>query len=97
MVKITNEQRHEISNNVACATCKSLGYSMTVKLLTKHNLAFLSLKGGCTGSSECTIVKVPHCWKSHVMAQMYSHLKHAYTDVKWVHYLYLLCKFKYDL
>ena len=25
---------------------------MTVKLLTKHHLEFLSLKGGCTGSSE---------------------------------------------
>ena len=32
--------------------CKSLEYSMTVKLLTEHPLEFLSLKGGCTGSSE---------------------------------------------
>ena len=42
---------------------------MSVKLLTEHNLEFLSLKGGCTGSSESTLVKMPHCWKSHVAAQ----------------------------
>ena len=38
---------------------------MSVKLLTDHHLRFLSLKGGCTGSSESTLVKMPHCWKSH--------------------------------
>ena len=43
---------------------------MTVKLLTEHHLEFLRLKGGCTGSSESIHVKVPHCWKSHVVAQM---------------------------
>ena len=43
---------------------------MSVKLLTEHHLAFLSLKGGCTGSSESTLVKIPHCWKSHATAQM---------------------------
>ena len=42
---------------------------MIVKLLTVHQLEFLSFKGGCTGSSESTLVKMPHCWKSHVMAQ----------------------------
>ena len=39
---------------------------MIFKLLTEHHLEFLSLKGGCTGSSESTLVKMPHCWKSHV-------------------------------
>ena len=39
---------------------------MTAKLLTEHNLEFLTLKGGCTVSSESTLVKMPHCWKSHV-------------------------------
>ena len=43
---------------------------MSVKLLTEHNLEFLSLKGGCTGSSESTHVKMPHCWKSHATAQI---------------------------
>ena len=47
---------------------------MTVKLLTEHHLELLSLKGGCTGSSESTLVKMPHCWKSHVTAQMISTL-----------------------
>ena len=43
---------------------------MSVKLLTEHHLEFLSLKGGCTVSSESTLVKIPHCWKSHVAAQI---------------------------
>ena len=41
---------------------------MSVKLLTEHNWEFLSLKGGCRGSYESTLVKMPHCWKSHAMA-----------------------------
>ena len=31
------------------------------KLLTEHRLEFVSLKGGCTGSSESTLVKMRHC------------------------------------
>ena len=38
---------------------------MTVKLLTDYHLEFLSLKEGSTGSSDSTLVKMPHCWKSH--------------------------------
>ena len=41
---------------------------MSVKLLTERHLEFTSLKGGCTGSSESTLVKISHCWKSHVTA-----------------------------
>ena len=79
------EPRHEISNNVVCATSKvsdqpghtrslirtfvsRLKYSMNIKLVTEHHLEFLSLKGGCTGSSEFIHVKIPHCWKSHATA-----------------------------
>ena len=40
---------------------KSLEYYMSVKLLTEHRLEFVSLKGGCKGSSESTLVKMPHC------------------------------------
>ena len=40
---------------------------MIVKLLIEHHLEFLSLKGGCTGSYESTLVKMPHCWKSHII------------------------------
>ena len=43
----------------------------TFKLLTEQHLELLSLTGGCTGSSESMNVKMPHCWKSHVAAQMY--------------------------
>ena len=43
---------------------------MSFKLLTEHHLGFLSLKGGYTCSSEYIRVRMQHCWKSHVMAQM---------------------------
>ena len=43
---------------------------MIVRLLTDHHLEFLSLKGGCTCSSESTHVKMPHCRKSHALAQL---------------------------
>ena len=43
---------------------------MIVKLLTEHHLEFLSLKGGCRGSSVSTHVKMSHCLKSHATAQI---------------------------
>ena len=39
---------------------------MIVKLLTEHHLEFRSLKGGCRGSSESTLVKMSNCWKSEI-------------------------------
>ena len=54
---------------------------MNVKLLTEHNVEFLGLKGGCTGSSKSTNVKMTHCWKSHVAAYILflnSHLNHKH-------------------
>ena len=54
---------------------------MTVMLLTEQHLEFLSLKGGCTGSSESTPVKMPHCWKSHVTAHLNITLLELYTIV----------------
>ena len=48
----------------------SIGYSTIVKLWTEHHLEFLSLKGGCRGSSESTHGKMPHCWKSLALAQV---------------------------
>ena len=85
--KLIHEARHEISNNVVCATSKAsdqpahmrslirafvsqLDYSVNVKRLTEHYLEFLILKRGCIGSSESTLVKMPHCWKSHDAAHM---------------------------
>ena len=43
---------------------------MSVELLTEHYLEFLGLTGGCTGLSEFTHVKMPHCWKSRVTAHI---------------------------
>ena len=43
---------------------------MIVKLLTEHNLEFLSLKGGYRGSSESTLVKMSNCWLSHAAAHI---------------------------
>ena len=44
---------------------------MTNKLLTELHLELLSFKEGCRGSSESTLVKMPHCWKSHALAQIF--------------------------
>ena len=44
---------------------------MTVKLLIEHNLEFLNLEGGYTGSSESIHVKMTHCWKSHITAHIF--------------------------
>ena len=54
---------------------------MIVKLLTDHHLEFLSLKGGCRGSSESTLVKMPHCWKSHAVSRLclFTGLYNRYT------------------
>ena len=81
---LTFEPVHEISNNVVCATSKASDQPvhthslirafacslniLSVNLLNEHHLEFLSLKEGCTGSSESTLVKMPNCWKSLVTA-----------------------------
>ena len=49
---------------------------MLVKLLAEHYLEILSLKGGYTGSSESTLVKMPHCWKSRAAAHLLSCLNY---------------------
>ena len=50
--------------------CLPLEYSIILRLPTEHHMEFLSFYGGCTCSSEFTLVKMPHCWKSHVISQM---------------------------
>ena len=52
---------------------------MIVKLLTEHHLEFLSLKGGCGGLSESTLVKMSNCLKSHALAHLLSLL--VFLDV----------------
>ena len=52
---------------------------MIAKLRTEHHLEFLSLKGGCRGSSQSTHVKMSNCWKSHAAAQLLvSHFLHLF-------------------
>ena len=43
---------------------------LPVKLLIEHNSGFFSITGGCTGSSEYTLAKLPHYWKTHVAAHV---------------------------
>ena len=54
---------------------------MIVKLLTEHHLEFLSLKGGCTGSSESPLVKMSNCWKSRALAHI-TLINHCKTGLK---------------
>ena len=58
---------------------------MSVKLLTNHLLEVLCLKGGCTGSSESTLVKMLHCWKS--MSQL---IYKGYMGFQWVYNDFLI-------
>ena len=62
--------RHEAHISYAYKLVDPKSPTMTVKLLTEHYFEILSLKGGCTGLSRSILVKIPHCWKSHVTAQI---------------------------
>ena len=81
--------------------CRSFEHSMSVKLLTEHHLEFLSLQGGCPGSSESTLVKMSHCSKSRVVAQDMALLFQNYP-IKYMkqqkkkrgHYCFCICKLK---
>ena len=53
---------------------------MIVKLLTEHHLELLSLKGGCVGLSESTLIKMPHCWKSRATALMIEQTQYNASD-----------------
>ena len=64
---------------------------MSVKLLTEHHMEFLSLTGGCTCSSESTLVKMPLCWKSHAMAQIVVEDVGGVTF--WLYKFYTACYF----
>ena len=77
MIVPTMCDQQSLRSAYACAQSdqslsKSLKCSMSVKLLTEHHLEFLRFTGGYTGSSESTLVRMPHCWKSHVAAQLCS-------------------------
>ena len=58
---------------------------MTVKLLTEHHLEFLNIKGGYKGSSEFTLVKMPHCLKPHATAYIIvTHLLRVLIFLQWL-------------
>ena len=59
---------------------------MNAKLLSEQNLYYLSFKGNYTGLSECTLVKIPCCWKPRVMVQLL--FEAVYQTV----YLILVCR-----
>ena len=98
----TFEPRHENLNNVVCPTSKGSDQPAHMRTLIRafasslNTLWLLSywpnpfgvskLRGGCTGSSESTFVKMPHCWKSHVTALIYSsHEKNvSHWDFLWI-------------
>ena len=50
----------------------NINKSVKLPSQTEHHLEFLSLKRGCTGSSKYALVKMPHCLKSHVAAELYT-------------------------
>ena len=60
---------------------------MIVKLLTEHDLKFLSLKGGCRGLSESTLVKMSNCWKSRAVALIVWYALNSLILVKWTNIL----------
>ena len=66
------------------AFASAFEYSTSVKLLTKHHLEDRSFKGGCAGSSESTLIKIPQCWKSHAAAQFLRH----FMEPEFVPYLF---------
>ena len=81
-----NEPRHEISNNLICATSKATDQPAHMRSLIRAFASRLNilwvlsywlniiLKGGCKGSSESIHAKMPHCWKSHVAAEIYMYI-----------------------
>ena len=52
---------------------------MSVKLLSEHHLEVFSLKGGRTGTSESTLVKMPHYWKSRHGSYIDVEIYHMYA------------------
>ena len=63
---------------------------MSVKLLTEQHLEFLNLKGGWTGSSRSTCVKMLDCWKSHVRTHIFNNLVKSLLIMSACSYMYFL-------
>ena len=73
-----------ISNNVVCSTSRGSDQTAHTRSLIRAYACCLDIllllgywpiticdfKADCTGSSESILVKMSHCWKSHVTAQL---------------------------
>ena len=66
----TNKDQPGHTHSLIRAFASRSNILQVLSLLTEHHLDFLSLKGGCIGLSESALVKMPHCWKSHVTAHL---------------------------
>ena len=44
-------------------------------------MEFLGLKRVCTGWYGSTLVKMPHCWKSHVTAHLLFEIRNLYQSI----------------
>ena len=64
--KASDQPAHTRSLIRACARRLDILWLLSYWLVI--NIEFLSLKGGCRGLSDSTLVKMAHCWKSHVTA-----------------------------
>ena len=54
-----------------CSLIRAFASRLNILWMSSYWLnEFLSFKGSYTGSSESTLVKIPHCWKSHVTAHL---------------------------
>ena len=60
---------------------------MNIKLLDEHNLEFLSLKEGYTGSSESIHVKMPH--RGNHMLRLICHSVRSNKDELYIFKIYL--------
>ena len=56
-VRPAKAQISQRSRTTDQSVCLSLVYSMIFKLLNEHHLEFISLKGGCKGSSDSILMK----------------------------------------
>ena len=56
--------------NLSAILNRNINIECIIRIGAESILEFLCLKGGCTGSSKSTHVKMPHCWKSPVMGSV---------------------------
>ena len=54
---------------------------MIAKLPTEHDLEFLSLNGGCTGSSESTLVKMATLYEISCRSSFIVELFSSFTQI----------------